>query len=762
MARVLIVEDDKYLNKLLSDRLRLEGFDVASTLDGESAWLELTEAAGSERAFSIVLSDMLLPRMMGAELFTKIRESNDFNDLRLIAMSGIYKDPAQIEAITALHNLEGYWTKPFDMNGLVRALQGEQASESELPIEEQLTGFLKDTSIEQLLFKAYEMAFTGKLLIRSDSVEKRIYFMNGFPVAAESSAMAESLGQSLLQMGVIDTATRENVSKKMVEERWQFGQTLLRLNILTEPQLFEAMRRHTFRLLLNLFILKDGQYEFEPLQALPHHVMVLEFNPLLLVFKAHLSLYKSDFLHSLYETKQDSFPHRGQRFHQILPLLNLDKDSQSLFAGISGSEPLSSILKPIAPTKREALYRVFYVLEAIHMLKWSSTPDTNQPVEASTDFKETFVKEAEEGSNDIAQNIQARYVRTLNQNFFEILEVPLEATDIEISASYREIRYQLHPDRFGDQLNGQTKRILDDMLARIDQAYQILSDEGERTEYLRTIGKAKEDSVADSKRYLDAQNVFREGLRLLEAQKFEEASEKFSEASRLWPRGLEYDAYSLYSVIKSLLLKDNTLDAQRLTQRLRDLAYQQSSSDSCYVLLGHIYQSTQKFEQAREAYQRALQINERCDEAANALSNLGDHALKKQRLQQTVKRTQSALKRFIIFAVLFGTAGGIYFYRDWIFVKDEGVEVLPMETFRDQVPAVLVRRKGDAIKLTLQQGWTTTVPESVMKSKCVQLLLKARPLGVKSIYLNDEAEGLKVLCVGERAIHYATKSTKKP
>jgi DNA-binding response OmpR family regulator len=97
MARILIVEDDKYLNKLITDRFILEGFEVQSVLDGESAWDLLSRAQGSEKPFDVLLSDMLLPRLMGAQLFAKAQEVQKTHPLRLIAMSGIYKNPAETD-----------------------------------------------------------------------------------------------------------------------------------------------------------------------------------------------------------------------------------------------------------------------------------------------------------------------------------------------------------------------------------------------------------------------------------------------------------------------------------------------------------------------------------------------------------------------------------------------------------------------------------------------------------------------------------------
>src|SRR5690349_9560402 len=112
MPKVLLVEDDRYINKLISDRLSLEGFEVESVLDGESAWTSLNRANEHDMPFDFLLTDMLLPKLMGAELLNRVRDNRDLDALRIIAVSGIYKDPTQITELSRLYRVERYFTKP--------------------------------------------------------------------------------------------------------------------------------------------------------------------------------------------------------------------------------------------------------------------------------------------------------------------------------------------------------------------------------------------------------------------------------------------------------------------------------------------------------------------------------------------------------------------------------------------------------------------------------------------------------------------------
>lgn len=71
MKKVLIVEDDSFLQGLMANKLGKADFDVTSTSNGEQA---LTKIA--EEKFDIVLLDLLLPDISGFEILKNIKKSS--------------------------------------------------------------------------------------------------------------------------------------------------------------------------------------------------------------------------------------------------------------------------------------------------------------------------------------------------------------------------------------------------------------------------------------------------------------------------------------------------------------------------------------------------------------------------------------------------------------------------------------------------------------------------------------------------------------
>jgi two-component system cell cycle sensor histidine kinase/response regulator CckA len=69
-ARVLVVDDDDILRRLLVSMLRLGGYEILSAAHGEEA-LEL--AAAREGAIDLVVTDVLMPGLSGPELAERLR-----------------------------------------------------------------------------------------------------------------------------------------------------------------------------------------------------------------------------------------------------------------------------------------------------------------------------------------------------------------------------------------------------------------------------------------------------------------------------------------------------------------------------------------------------------------------------------------------------------------------------------------------------------------------------------------------------------------
>ena len=113
MARVLIVEDDQSLSRVLSDTLTAEGFDTRHTGNGNTA---LNMA--SSFAPDLVLLDIGLQGKSGLELCKIWREGPRLPIIMLTAR-GQQRD--KLQGLTA--GADDYITKPFDLQELIARIR---------------------------------------------------------------------------------------------------------------------------------------------------------------------------------------------------------------------------------------------------------------------------------------------------------------------------------------------------------------------------------------------------------------------------------------------------------------------------------------------------------------------------------------------------------------------------------------------------------------------------------------------------------------
>ena len=110
MLSILLVEDDKDLNELVSSYLSRSGYNVTSTFNGLDALKEF-----EEQNFDLILSDIMMPLCDGYELARSIREIN--SQIPIIFMSA--RDDKPSKQLGYRVGIDDYITKPFDLDELV-------------------------------------------------------------------------------------------------------------------------------------------------------------------------------------------------------------------------------------------------------------------------------------------------------------------------------------------------------------------------------------------------------------------------------------------------------------------------------------------------------------------------------------------------------------------------------------------------------------------------------------------------------------------
>ena len=114
--RILVIEDDVQIRKLMMTSLKSNGYSVECVSDGNAGIIALTSAKAD-----IVLLDLGLPDMDGVELIRKVR---GWSQIPIIVVSARGEDTDKIAALDS--GADDYLTKPFSVDELMARIRVAQ------------------------------------------------------------------------------------------------------------------------------------------------------------------------------------------------------------------------------------------------------------------------------------------------------------------------------------------------------------------------------------------------------------------------------------------------------------------------------------------------------------------------------------------------------------------------------------------------------------------------------------------------------------
>ena len=111
--RILIVDDEPQITRVLRRSLTTHGYDVRSAADGESALETLGDWPPD-----LVITDLSMPNMNGLELCKRLRS---FSQIPIVVLSVRGEEQIKVEALDA--GADDYVTKPFSMDELLARIR---------------------------------------------------------------------------------------------------------------------------------------------------------------------------------------------------------------------------------------------------------------------------------------------------------------------------------------------------------------------------------------------------------------------------------------------------------------------------------------------------------------------------------------------------------------------------------------------------------------------------------------------------------------
>src|SRR5438045_8473642 len=92
-ARVLLIDDSRFLRTALEKTLTAKGFEVRVAGDGEEG-LRLAQ----EEKFDLILLDLFLPKLTGYEVLKRLKDNPETDTVPVLVLSGVAK-PKEMEEL---------------------------------------------------------------------------------------------------------------------------------------------------------------------------------------------------------------------------------------------------------------------------------------------------------------------------------------------------------------------------------------------------------------------------------------------------------------------------------------------------------------------------------------------------------------------------------------------------------------------------------------------------------------------------------------
>ena len=127
--KILLVEDEEKLARVVELELRYEGYEVEKAFDGRAG---LDKALSGE--FDLVLLDIMLPALSGMEVLRRLRKESQLPVIMLTARDTVVDKVAGLDS-----GADDYITKPFEIEELLARIRAALRKRPARPEGETLT-----------------------------------------------------------------------------------------------------------------------------------------------------------------------------------------------------------------------------------------------------------------------------------------------------------------------------------------------------------------------------------------------------------------------------------------------------------------------------------------------------------------------------------------------------------------------------------------------------------------------------------------------
>ncbi len=527
---ILVVEDDPHFGRQLVDLFHFQGYEVELAIKASDA-LEIF----ASHDVDLILTDLMLPQMGGVDFIKLLRTRPGGDDVPVVMMSAVYKNPRLFERELRSLGVFEFLPKPFSLIDLGRkidaildrslSLESSDArvtmtgswrlEDLNLALGEGGPGFANVGSFDRrsllnLLIDIFRKHAAGVLTVRKAKSERRLYFLNGYPVWAESDEDSERLGEVLVKLNLIERAELDAALARAVRDGTMFREALIRAGYIDERKLFRAERERVRRVVVQTFAWAAGAYEFTEGDDFVDRVGVFEVNPVRCLGEAVRRFLS---VNELAPDIQHRSPHEfleGSRYRRLVPYLDLPDELDGLLTCLDSGITVSELFRRYGAA-HEALIKNLWLMFSLGIADslppsvQELGPDEPEPAatppptpvlrdEPPDDGGSRFIatladieviedEDEEEELSERAQRVVRDYIALMGANYYRFLGIDRAADSSAIRAAADGLRDAWSPERLGASASSEIFDKAKALVDRVQVAWRTLADPLNREAY---------------------------------------------------------------------------------------------------------------------------------------------------------------------------------------------------------------------------------------------------------------------------------------
>jgi curved DNA-binding protein CbpA len=483
-------------------------------------------------------------------------------------------------------------------------------------------GNLAEYPLAGLMSRILWQKRTGILKLVKENYKKEIFFKNGIPFNAKSNMVSETLGRYMLRKGIINKEAYEKSLEVMSKTKKRQGGILIEMGAIGPTDLSKSLTLQANDRILAAAAWAEGDFSFEETSEFSADLTPVKINPIAIISHAVRKLLPPERIAFEIDLIRE-FKVRKANAKNLAKLTNEPTEILFYDSFPEGDVSVGAFIDKAVSAGMVAgdvERRLFFFLT--HNLM-KVLADRSTGVAHAVVGSQVPVANGEDDTGPVSEKereLQKIYLQMKSKNYFELFEIPQNASVGQIKKGYFKLAKEYHPDKHFDSETGQTILAADDIFTMINEASQTLLDETKRKNYLHFLetGESEADLQAKAINIINAEVNFTKGEVYLKKKNYDGAIEEFERAIELNPEESEYTGYLGWAIYKKYQTS-SPQQVERAQGIILRAATVNPKFDAAYYWLGFIEKVAGNMAEAEKHFRKTLEINRNNMEATREI-----------------------------------------------------------------------------------------------------------------------------------------------